>query len=58
MSRILRYGLLALVCATPFAIPQASEARTVPAARRGYYVSNYYGRHYYPHWHWHRHFRR
>jgi len=35
MSRILRYGLLGLVCAVPLAIPQSSEAaapaRAAPA---------------------------
>ena len=31
MFRMLRYGLLGLVCAVPLAIPQSSEASPIPA---------------------------
>jgi hypothetical protein len=58
MFRILRYGVLAAVCAVPFALPQASQAarpaRYLPYRAAGRYCAPYH--HHY--WHGHRHWRR
>jgi hypothetical protein len=59
MFRVLRYGLLGLIFALPFAVPQASQA-AAPAGIvrcRTVYVRPYCSW-YRPIWFGHRHFRR
>ena len=61
MFRILRVGLLGLVCAVPFAMPQASQA-AAPAGvvRCGRHVTwhRYHAGHHHRYWFGHGHFRR
>jgi len=61
MSRLLRFGLLGLVFALPFAVPQASQA-AAPAnfvrCRPCFTWSRYHGCNYYRTWHGPVHFRR
>ena len=57
MFRILRFALLGLVFAVPFAMPQASQAAApvgVIRCRPCYAVPRYQGRNYFLFWHGHR----
>jgi hypothetical protein len=61
MFRILRFGLLGLIFAVPFAMPQASQAAApagVIRCRSCYAVPRYHGRNHLLFWHGHRLIRR